>query len=60
VALRIARHMDGVVLVVGAEAGVAPASIKAKALLSEAGANVIGLVYTGASASVLAIERLLA
>jgi hypothetical protein len=59
VALRVAPHMDGVVLVVGADAGAAPAAIAAKAALVKAGANVIGLVYTGADAPVMAIERLL-
>ena len=59
VALRVAQHMDGVVLVVGADAGAAPAAIAAKAALVNAGANVIGLVYTGADAPVMAMERLL-
>lgn len=59
IALRIARHMDGVVLVVGSEAGAAPAAIAAKAALDESGANVMGLVYVGASAPVMAIERLM-
>ena len=59
VALRVAPHMDGVVLVVGADAGAAPAAIAAKAALVGAGSNVIGLVYTGADAPVMAMERLL-
>ena len=59
VALRVAPHMDGVVLVVGADAGAAPPAIAAKAALVNAGARVIGLVYTGADAPVMAIERLL-
>lgn len=59
VALRVAPHMDGVVLVVGAEPGAAPAAIAAKQALEKAGANVIGLVYTGATAPVMAMERLL-
>jgi hypothetical protein len=59
VALRVAPHMDGVVLVVGADPGAAPAAIAAKAALVNAGANVIGLVYTGADAPVMAMERLL-
>jgi Mrp family chromosome partitioning ATPase len=59
VALRVAPHMDGVVLVVGAEPGGAPAAIAAKQSLEKAGANVIGLVYAGATAPVMAIERLL-
>jgi hypothetical protein len=59
VALKVAVHMDGVVLVVGSEPGAAPAAIAAKAALTDAGANVIGLVYAGATAPVMAIERLL-
>lgn len=59
VALRVAPHMDGVVLVVGADAGAAPAAIAAKTALVNAGANVIGLVYAGAEAPVVAMERLL-
>jgi hypothetical protein len=59
IALRVARHMDGVVLVVGSEPGAAPAAMVTKALLADAGANLIGLVYAGASAPVMAIERLL-
>ncbi len=59
VALKVARHMDGVVLVVGAEPGAAPAAIAAKAALVAAGANVIGLVYAGATGPVMAMERLL-
>ncbi|MBC7768561.1 MAG: hypothetical protein H7124_07220 [Phycisphaerales bacterium] len=58
IALRVARHMDGVVLVVGADRGAAPAAIAAKNALDAAGANVIGLVYAGATAPVMAIERL--
>jgi Mrp family chromosome partitioning ATPase len=59
VALRVAAHMDGVVLVVGADAGSAPAAIAAKTALVNAGANLIGLVYAGAPAPVMAMERLL-
>ena len=58
-ALRVARHMDGVVLVVGADPGAAPAAMRAKTLLAGAGANLIGLIYAGATAPVMAIERLL-
>jgi hypothetical protein len=58
-ALRVARHMDGVVLVVGPEAGAAPAAMAAKEALIGAGANLIGLVYSGASAPMMTIERLL-
>jgi Mrp family chromosome partitioning ATPase len=59
IALRVARNMDGVVLVVGDAPGEAPAATAAKAALDAAGANVIGLVYAGASAPVMAIDRLL-
>ena len=59
ICLRVASHMDGVVLVVGADAGAAPAAIAAKAALVNAGANLIGLVYSGATAPVMAMERLL-
>jgi hypothetical protein len=59
IGLRVARHMDGVVLVVGSDPGAAPAALTAKASLLAAGANLIGLVYAGASAPVLAIEKLL-
>lgn len=57
-ALCVARHMDGVVLVVGAGEGAAPAAMAAKAALAKAGANIMGLIYAGASAPVLAIDRL--
>jgi len=59
IALRVAPHMDGVVLVVGAGRGAAPAAVEAKELLVEAGANLMGLVYAGADAPVMAIDRLL-
>lgn len=58
-ALRVAQHMDGVVLVVGAGKGAAPAAIAAKAALQDAGANLMGLVYSGAAAPVIAIDRML-
>lgn len=58
-ALRVAPHMDGVVMVVGADRGAAPAAIAAKAALTNAGANVIGLIYAGASGPVIAIERMM-
>ena len=51
--------MDGVVMVVGADRGAAPAAIAAKAALEDAGANVIGLIYAGATAPVMAIERVM-
>jgi hypothetical protein len=59
VGLRVAAAMDGVVLVVGADAGAAPAAMAAKDALVNAGANLLGLVYAGATAPVMAIERLL-
>jgi hypothetical protein len=59
IALRVARNMDGVVLVVGSAPGSAPAAVAAKEALANAGANIIGLVYAGASAPVLAIDRLM-
>jgi Mrp family chromosome partitioning ATPase len=57
IALRVARHMDGIVLVVADDAGAAPAAIAAKAALVAAGANVIGLIYSGARTPVLAMDR---
>lgn len=59
VALRVAPHMDGVVLVVGSGAGAAPAALDAKRSLLVAGANLMGIVYAGADAPVMAIDRLL-
>jgi hypothetical protein len=59
IALRVARNMDGVVLVVGSSPGSAPAAVAAKAALVNAGANIIGLVYAGASAPVMALDRLM-
>lgn len=59
IALRVAPHMDGVVLVVGSGRGAAPAALEAKELLIEAGANLMGLVYAGADAPVVAIDRML-
>ncbi|MGD9979317.1 MAG: hypothetical protein AB7H66_03985 [Hyphomonadaceae bacterium] len=59
VALRVAPQMDGVVLVVGAGEGAAPAAIAAKHALQDAGANLMGLVYSGVASPVIAIERLL-
>ena len=58
VALRVAQHMDGVVMIVGAEPGAAPAALAAKAALVRAGANLLGLVYAGADAPVMAMDRL--
>lgn len=59
IALRVAPHMDGVVLVVGSGRGAAPAALEAKELLVEAGANLLGLVYAEADAPVVAIDRML-
>lgn len=59
VALRVARHMDGVVLVVGSDPGAAPAALAAKRALADVGAELMGLVYTGADAPVMAIDRAL-
>jgi hypothetical protein len=59
IALRVAKHMDGVVLVVGSAPGAAPSAMAAKAALVAAGANVMGLVYAGASEPVMAIDRLM-
>lgn len=59
VGLRVAAQMDGVVLVVGSDAGAAPGAMQAKEALINAGANLMGLVYAGASAPVMAIERML-
>lgn len=59
VAARVARHMDGVVLVVSDDAGAAPAATHAKQKLAEAGANLLGLIYAGADASGVLIERAL-
>jgi|GEM_PF-1982068 len=58
IALRVAPHMDAVVLVVGSDRGAAPAAIAAKAALDAAGANVVGLIYAGATAPVMAIEQM--
>jgi Mrp family chromosome partitioning ATPase len=59
IALRVAPHMDGVVLVVGADEGAAPAALAARAALASGGANLIGLVYAGDAGPARAIERLL-
>jgi hypothetical protein len=59
IGLRVARNMDGVVLVVGSDRGAAPAAIAAKQGLIDAGANLMGIIYAGASAPVIAIERLM-
>jgi Mrp family chromosome partitioning ATPase len=44
--LSIARHMDGVVLVVSGTHGAAAAAVEAKAALERQGASIMGLVYT--------------
>ncbi len=59
IALRVAPHMDGVVLVVGSNRGAAPAAMEARELLLESGANLMGLVYAGADAPAVAIDRML-
>lgn len=59
IGLRVAQHMDGVVLVVAGDAGGAPAALSAKAQLDAAGANVIGIVYTKASGPIAAMDRML-
>jgi len=59
IALRVAPHMDGVVLVVGSSVGAAPAALQARDLLADAGANLMGLVYAGADAPSVAIDRML-
>jgi Mrp family chromosome partitioning ATPase len=58
-ALRLVKHMDGVVLVVGRGAGAAPAAVVARDQLQTAGANLLGLVYAGASAPVIAIDKIM-
>jgi hypothetical protein len=60
IGLRVARHMDGVVLVVGADAGAAPAAMAARTEIVAAGGTLIGLVYTNASGPAVALDRLLA
>lgn len=57
-ALKLAPHMDAVVLVVSADQGAAPPAIEARAALASAGANVIGLVFARASAPVITLDRL--
>lgn len=59
VGLRVAKHMDGVVLVVGSDEGAAPAAMAAKTEIEAAGGHLLGLVYTGASGPVLAMDRLM-
>ncbi len=60
IGLRVARHMDGVVLVVGADAGAAPAAMAARTEILAAGGSLLGLVYTNASGPVVALDRMLA
>lgn len=59
IGLRIAQHMDGVVLVVGADAGAAPAAMAARTEILAAGGEIIGLAYTHALGSAVAIDRML-
>jgi len=58
VALKLAKHMDAIVLVVSADAHAAPAAMDARAAIADAGGNVVGLVFARASAPVMAIDRL--
>lgn len=58
VALRVARHMDAIVLVVREMPGAAPVSIAAKDAIVAAGGNLIGLVYTDASPEAAVIDRI--
>ncbi|MES1201675.1 MAG: hypothetical protein ABUS57_09540 [Pseudomonadota bacterium] len=59
IGLKAAPHMDGIVLVVAADPGAAPAAMAAKAEIIGAGATLLGIVYTQASAPVMALHRLL-
>lgn len=54
-ALRLAPHMDAVVLVVAADAGAAPPAMAARLKFAAAGANVVGLVFARASAPQMAL-----
>ncbi len=55
--LAAARYMDAIILVVGSGEGAAPAALAAKRALDGIGAPIIGIVYSGACAPALAIER---
>jgi hypothetical protein len=57
VGLVVAKHMDGVVLVVGDDEGAAPAAIAAKDMLTAAGAKLLGLVYAQSSAPARPLKR---
>ncbi len=46
--LAAARHMDGIILVVGGGEGAAPAALAAKRALDGTGARTLGIVYAGA------------
>ncbi|HWA01827.1 MAG TPA: hypothetical protein VG841_16085 [Caulobacterales bacterium] len=59
VGLKAAPHMDGVVLVVAGDDGAAPAAMSAKAEILAAGGALLGIVYTQASAPVMAMHRFL-
>lgn len=59
IALRVAPHMDAVVLVVGAGVGAAPAALEARNHIVATGANLMGIVYAGADAPAVTIDRLL-
>ncbi|MEJ0059736.1 MAG: hypothetical protein WDM79_09265 [Terricaulis sp.] len=47
-------------LVVGADAGAAPAAMAARTEILAAGGSLLGLVYTNASGPVVALDRMLA
>ncbi|MES1198570.1 MAG: hypothetical protein ABUS48_01145 [Pseudomonadota bacterium] len=58
IGLRVARHMDGVVLVVGSDEGAAPAAMAAKSEILAAGGQLLGIVYTHATPILMAAQRL--
>lgn len=57
-ALKLAKHMDAVVLVVAGNAGAAPPAMAARAALTEAGAHVAGLVFARAATEAVMIDRM--
>ncbi len=58
IALKLAKHMDAIVLVVSGDAHGALPAMQARAALAEAGGEVIGLVFARASAETMAIEQI--
>lgn len=56
--LRVAKHMDGVVLVVAGDAGAAPAAMAARAEILAAGGALLGIVYTRANPVAVTLDRL--